>query len=133
MRAGVPASVGVPVDGGIAGALPLDLSGIPAVLPTTDGRTSWSGPIDDDTTVLLSAAKSDAWDLEIDGAAVDTIEPFGWSNGFEVAQGGDATLAFHTSPVRYAVLLVEALAWLWVLRTVVRRRFEARPDEGVEP
>jgi hypothetical protein len=124
MRAGVPDSVEVPVDGGIASALPLDLSGIPAVLPTTNGRTSWSGPIDDDTTVLLSAAKSSRWDLEIVGSTVEAIEPFGWSNGYEVTDGGAATLSFHTSPVRYAVLLVEALAWLWVLRTVVRRRFE---------
>ena len=125
MRAGVPDAIEVPVDGGIASALPLDLSGIPAVLPTTNGRTSWSGPIDDDTTVLLSAARADAWTLEVDGSTVDAIEPFGWSNGFEVADGGDATLSFRTSPLRYGLLAVQALAWLWVLRTVVRRRFDA--------
>jgi hypothetical protein len=101
------------------------------VLPTTDGRTSWSGPIDDDTTVLLSAAHSDAWHLEVDGSGVDDIEPFGWSNGYEVVDGGDATLSFHTSPLRYAVLAVQALVWLWVLRMVVRRRFDAprTPEE----
>ena len=32
------------------------------------------------------------------------IEPFGWANGFEVTDGGDATLRFHTSPLRYGLL-----------------------------
>ena len=49
--------------------------------PTTNGRVHWSGPIEDDTTVLLSAATPTRWDLTIDGTSVDAIEPFGWGNG----------------------------------------------------
>ena len=55
--AACPPSVEIPVDEGIASALGLDLSGAPAVLPDTEGRVSWSGPLEDDTTVLLSAVE----------------------------------------------------------------------------
>jgi len=129
-RAGVPASVDLPVTGGISGALPLDLSDMPAILTGTDGHLRWSGPVDDDTTVLLSASHSGSWHLEVDGSSVDSIEPFGWSTGFYVARGGDATLRFRTSPLRYAALAVQALAWLWVARTVLRRRLDRSPRSG---
>jgi hypothetical protein len=129
-RAGVPASVDVPVDGGISGALPLDLSDTPAVLPSTDGHLRWSGPLEDDTTVLLSASHSGSWQLEVDGSSIDSIRPFGWSTGFEVAHGGEARLRFHTSPLRYLVLVAEVLAWLWVTRAVLRRRFDRPARTG---
>ncbi len=124
LRAGVPASVEIPVDEGIASALGLDLSGAPAVLPDTEGRVSWSGPLEDDTTVLLSAASSDRWELEVDGSSVERIEPFEWSNGFEVTEGGSGALSFHTSPWLYVALAIQTLVWLWVLRTVVWRRLD---------
>ncbi len=133
LRAGVPAAVDVPVDGGIASALNLDLSTVPEVLTETEGRVRWSGPIEDDTTVLVSAATSDSWELEVDGSAVDAIEPFGWSTGFEVADGGEATLRFHTSPLRYVLLAIEAIAWIWVVRIVVRRRLDGTPTGEGEP
>jgi GT2 family glycosyltransferase len=132
VRAGVPAAVEVPDEGGVAASLFLDLSASPAVLPDEDGRVHWSGPLEDDTTVLLSATSSDRWGLEVDGSSVEAIEPFGWSTGFEVADGGDATLRFTTSPLRYAVLAIQALAWLWVLRAVVRRRFDQPRPSGEE-
>ena len=123
-RAELPSSVEVPTDGGIAGALPIDLSGAAAVLPDEDGHLSWSGPLEGDSTVLLSASSSDRWELAVDGETVDRIRPFGWSTGFEVGSGGDATLRFRTPAVRYGVLVVQAIAWLWVLRVLVRQRFE---------
>ncbi len=62
----------------------------------------------------------------VDGETVDQIEPFGWATGFEVGAGGDATLRFRTPLVRYGVLALQAIAWLWVLRVLVRQRFEGR-------
>ena len=53
--------------------------------------------------------------------------PFGWATGFEIAQGGQATLRFHTSPLRYGMLAFQAIGWLAVVRVVVRRR---RSPEG---
>jgi hypothetical protein len=125
VRAGVPGAVDVPVDGGISSAVGVDLSDVPAVLADRDGHLRWSGPIEDDTTVLLSAAHSDSWELEVDGTSVHAIKPFGWSTGFEVAQGGEASLRFRTSPLRYVVLAIQAVAWLWVVRLVLRRRLDA--------
>jgi len=122
MRSALPASVEVPTEGGIAAALNLDLSGTPAVLPDEDGHLRWSGAVDDDTTVLLSAAQSDRWELTVDGTAAELFKPFGWATGFSVADGGPATLRFNTSPLRYGVLALQALAWLWALKFAVRQR-----------
>ena len=123
-RAELPSSVELPTERGIAAALPLDLSGATAVLPDEDGHLSWSGQLEGDSTVLLSASSSDQWELVVDGETIDQIEPFGWSTGFEVGSGGDATLRFRTPVVRYGVLALQAIAWLWVLRVLVRQRFE---------
>ena len=131
VRSALPGSVEIPTGGGVAAALGLDLSGSPAVLPDEEGHLRWSGPVDDDTTVLLSAAHSDGWELEVDGERIDLAKPFGWSTGFEVEAGGKATLGFHTSPVRYLILAVQALAWLVVVRVLVRTRLNpVRPEHG---
>jgi len=122
VRAGLPASADVPTDGGVAAALGLDLSSTPAVLPDEDGHLRWSGPVDDGTTVLLSAAHSDGWELEVDGEQIELAEPFGWSTGFEVADGGEASLGFRTPSSRYAIVGLQALAWLVVVRILVRRQ-----------
>jgi hypothetical protein len=134
-RAELPSSVDVPTGGGVAAVLPVDLSGATAVLPDEDGHLRWSGPVRGDSTVLVSAASSDGWELAVDGETVDQVKPFGWSTGFEVGPGGDATLRFRTPFVRYGVLVIEAIAWLWVLRVLVRQRFEGangstRDDRG---
>ena len=68
----------------------------------------------------------------MDGEPVDQVKPFGWATGFEVSQGGEATLRFRTPLVRYGVLAIQAIVWLWVLRVLVRRRFEL-PDVDDEP
>ena len=128
MRAELPASVDVPTGGGVASVLPLDLSGATSVLPDEDGRLHWSGELAGDSTVLVAASSADGWELEVDGESVDQIKPFGWATGFEVASGGDATLRFRTPPLRYGVLALEAIAWLWLLRVLVRQRFEVNPD-----
>ena len=123
-RAGVPGDVRIPVGGGIAAALDLDLSGATPVLPDEDGHLRWSGPVADDTTVLLAAASSPRWQLEVDGRPAADLKPFGWSTGFRVDDGGAATLRFVTSPLRYVLLAVQAVAWLLVLRHLSRRRLD---------
>ncbi len=129
VRSALPGSVEIPAGGGVAAALGLDLSRTPAVLPDDEGHLRWSGPIAEDTTMLLSAAHSDGWEMEVDGKRVDLAKPFGWSTGFTVAAGGDATLGFRTSPVRYATVAVQALAWLLVVRILIRRRLNpVRPE-----
>jgi hypothetical protein len=129
-RAAVATDSAPPTDAGISAAASRDLSAAPRVLPDSDGFLQWSGPLDDDVTVLLSAAYSDRWKLSVDGRTVEHTKPYGWGNAFPVADGGDATLQFQTSPVRYALLLVQALVWLWVLRRLVRARSGPAPAHG---
>jgi GT2 family glycosyltransferase len=124
MRSELPSSVEIPTGGGAASVLTLDLSGAAAVLPDEDGRVRWSGTLEGDSTVLLSASSSDGWELEVDGEGAERVKPFGWATGFEVEEGGEATLRFRTPLVRYGVVAIQAIAWLWVLRVLVRRRFE---------
>jgi hypothetical protein len=129
-RAVVSSANTPPEQGGIAAAIGLDLSRARLALPARDGHLEWSGPAEADTTVVLSAAHSDRWELEVDGQAAPHTKPFGWSNGFTVAQAGDATLRFRTPVLRYGVLLLEVLAWLWVVRTLLRARLDPTTRPG---
>jgi hypothetical protein len=129
-RAEVPSEVEIPSSGGVSAALGLDLGGSSAVLPDEEGRLRWSGPVEGDSTVLLAASASDRWELEVDGEAAERTKPFGWATGFAIEEAGDATLRFRTPPVRYAILAVQALAWLWLLRGVVRHRLERGARSG---
>lgn len=122
-RAALPADVELPTSGGISAAADLDVSEVTAVLPNDGGHLRWTGEVDGGTSVVLSAAHSERWQLEVDGTRADQSKPFGWSNGFAVEEGGDATLRFVTSPLRYAFLLVQAVLWLWALRSLLRARF----------
>ena len=65
----------------------------PRCCPTRTGACAGPGPVEGDSTVLLSASSSDRWELEVDGEAVDQIKPFGWATGFEVGDGGDGHAA----------------------------------------
>jgi hypothetical protein len=129
-RAAVAPDSAPPTDAGISAAARRDLSAATEVLPDTDGFLQWSGPLDDDVTVLLSAAYSDRWKLSVDGRTAAHTKPYRWGNAFQVPAGGDATLQFQTPPLRYGLLLAQALAWLWVLRRLVRRRDAPAPAHG---
>jgi GT2 family glycosyltransferase len=124
LRAEVPATAEVPLEGGVASALGLDLSASPAVLPEEDGRLSYSGRVEGDSTLLLAASSSERWELTVDGASAEQVTPFGWATGFRLDEGGEASLRFRTPPARYALLAVQALVWLWLLRHLTRHRLE---------
>jgi GT2 family glycosyltransferase len=130
MRSSLPSSVELPTGGGGASGLTLDLSGATGVLPDEDGRLRWSGPLDGDATVLLSSSSSDRWALEVDGDDVARTKPFGWATGFEVEGSGEGTLRFRTPLVRYGAVAIQAIAWLWLLRVLARRRFETPDPDG---
>ncbi|HJR26626.1 MAG TPA: hypothetical protein VJ804_14210, partial [Acidimicrobiales bacterium] len=122
VRAAAPLEEPPPTEGGIASATELDLADLPAVLPEEDGRLTWKGRVTPESYVLLSASHSGKWRLEVDGASAELEKPFGWSMGFPVTEGGDATLRFRTPPLRYALLAAQVLAWLLALRAAVRLR-----------
>jgi hypothetical protein len=127
VRSSLPGDLELPAGGGISAAAEIDLSGAEAALPDEEGTLHWSGDLDDGTLVLFSAAHSERWELRVAGDDAEQSKPFGWANGFDVPEGGDATLSFVTPPVRYVILAVEALLWLWVLRSLLRARFGPDP------
>ena len=116
----------LPTEGGIAAALALDLATLPSALPNDDGYLRRSGPVEAGTSVFQSASSSDRWRLEVDGQTAERTKPFGWANAFTVPGDGNATLRFRTPPLRYGVLLLQALAWLWAVRWLLRRRLDRR-------
>ena len=134
MRAELPSSVGDPHRAaGCRSALTLDLSGAAAVLPDEDGACG--GPARSRATAPCCCRRR----APTGGSSRSTArrstrsKPFGWATGFEVGEGGEATLRFRTPLVRYGVVALQAIAWLWVLRVLVRRRFEAPDPDGSAP
>lgn len=123
VRSVVPSAAAPPSGGGVTAAAGVDLSGLRVALPDRRGHLSWSGPVDPETTVLFAASHSDRWTLSVDGTDAKHTKSYGWANGYVVAKGGAATLSFVTSPLRYVMLLVQALAWAWVARRLMRLRF----------
>jgi hypothetical protein len=115
----------LPTDGGIAAAVGLDLTGSPVALPDADGYLQSTGPVDGGTTVYHAASDSDRWELKVDGTSVPATKVFGWSSAYDIPADGDASLRFHTPPLRYGLLLVQVVAWLWALRTLFRQRVAA--------
>src|SRR3546814_16878380 len=80
-----------------------------------------------------SAAHSDRWKLSVDGEAAEHAKPFGWANSFEVPEGGEGKLSFETPKVRYALLAVQALLWLWILRSLLKARLDtSRAARGAQ-
>ena len=124
--AGVPAAERLPEAGGMTAALSLDLSGLPSALPNHDGFLRWSGPVESGTSVFQSVSSSDRWVLEVNGRRMERTKPFGWAQAFTVRTDGDAVLHFRTSPLRYVLLALQSLAWLWVLRSLLRLRLGDR-------
>ena len=96
-----------------------DLAGASPVLDRT-GRTSFEGPVDGGGPVLHSTAAADGWGMEIDGSAVPRTKLFGWADGYDVDEGGEAVLRYETSPLRYGMVLVQVAFWLLAIAAVYR-------------
>lgn len=99
------------------------------VLTSDQGYARWDGPVPDDVTLFQSVRASDRWVLEVDGEPAPRTTLFGWANGFEVAEGGQATLRYET-PVSRAVLLgAQVTLWLMAVGFVTGQSRRARGTE----
>jgi hypothetical protein len=127
VRAALASDDAPPTDGGIATAASLDLSRAKVTLPETGGTLRWTGELSTDSYLYFAMAHSDRGSLSVEGQRVPAEKPFGWASGYEVTSGGKATLHYRTSPLRYLMLLVEALAWAFALRSLVRIRLAPAP------
>jgi GT2 family glycosyltransferase len=126
MVAAVPPGFDADDSTSIADAIAADLSGATPVLLDGRGHARWSGEVRSGARVLLAAAASSRWQLQVDGASAPREKAFGWANGFDVAQGGDATLRYQTPATRYGMLALQTLLWLVAVRAVIGHRIGAR-------
>ncbi len=130
VRAELPPDLVVPTGGGVAAAAEVDLSEAALALADEVGHLEWAGPLDAGASVLFSASHSDRWELSVDGEEAEHTKPFGWANGFESPTSGAATLRFQTPLVHYGLLAVQVLAWLLVIRALLRARLGGALQEG---
>ncbi|MCU1376261.1 MAG: hypothetical protein JWO68_3547 [Actinomycetia bacterium] len=104
-------------------------AGAAPVLVHRTGHARYTGTVPAGT-VYVAEASSPGWQLRVDGRTAPRERALGWANAFRVSQGGDATLRYRTSPLRWAAVLLQAVLWLalagWFFRTRPRRR----PDGG---
>ncbi len=105
-----------------------DLGAATPVLVNESDRTSFDGPVEAGTRVFWSATASDNWALSVDGQPVIGEEAFGFATAYEVGATGEAELVFETPVFRYGMLVVQALLWLFVLRTLLRMRLAPERD-----
>jgi GT2 family glycosyltransferase len=102
----------------------VELAGSAPVLPKEKSPNRFSGPLNAGDRVLLAEGSSPRWKLRVDGTGADRAEAFGWANAFTTTAGGDASLRYRTSPLRYAAIAGQVALWVLALRGLIvgRRR-----------
>jgi GT2 family glycosyltransferase len=121
-----PAAAQASSQAGFESLVRTDPSGSTAVLPAAQPPNAWSGPLQPGQ-VYLSAPADSRWELTVAGAKAARHPAFGWANTYDVANSGDATLAYDTPITRPLAVLVQALLWIaailiLLVRAVPRRR-----------
>ncbi len=99
----------------------LDLSASDPVLAEAHSPTRFTGRVDPGTVYLAESA-SPRWELRSSAGVAERAEAFGWANAFPTSDGGDATLRYRTSPLRWLAIAGQAALWLAVVGVVLRSR-----------
>lgn len=92
----------------------LDLSASPPALAEAPSPTRFQGEVAAGTLFLAEAA-SPRWELRTGGEVAGAAPAFGWANAFAVAEPGEATVRYRTSPLRWLAVAGQALAWVLVV------------------
>jgi GT2 family glycosyltransferase len=111
---------------GLLAGLGLDFTDARAALVEEAGRDAWRGDIGSGR-LFHSMRSSDRWELRVGGNVVEPTPVLGWASVYDVPQAGAATLHYRTSPLRYAMIVIQALLWLAALRITISMR--ARRDD----
>jgi hypothetical protein len=112
----------VPTESSLLAAATAPLEGARAVLPSSSSPAGAAGPVADHSDVVVSEGPSAGWHLDVAGVAVVRHVAFGVANVFSVDQGGTGRLRYVTSPLRYLVMVVQAVGWAVVIGLVIRQR-----------
>ena len=70
--------------------------------------------------MFVGEGSSPGWRLTVDGQTATRSPAFGWANAFEVPAGGQASLRYETSPLRWVAIVVQVLCWLVALWLALR-------------
>jgi hypothetical protein len=109
------------------------------------GATPWAvggrdrGPFAADLpsgTLHVAVPIDDRWQLRVDGEVVDSRPAFGVTTAFDATSSGAATLKYRTSPVRWALVLLQVCAWIGLLLVISRvepRRWRRRTAVPTTP
>jgi hypothetical protein len=68
--------------------------------------------------------------LSVAGDEVDREQAYDWASAFAVADGGEGTLRFPTSPLRFVALALQFVLWVAALIFLWRHRPAARPADA---
>jgi hypothetical protein len=107
-------------NGDVDGPADTDVAAGTGVLDGDAGFDGWRGSVDAGT-LRLAAVTGGGWQLRVDGERVDESDADSWAASWAVPSG-EATLRHRTSPVRVAVVVGQALAWLALVVWLVRSR-----------
>jgi GT2 family glycosyltransferase len=133
-RAVLPEEAGPASQLGTAGASQTaPLAGAPAVLPG-DWNGHPKGPLPGGRDIYIAAPRNGRWRLSVSGHTVASRPAFAWAMAFPMpTEGGKGVLHFATSPVRYALILLEMAFWLIAISVVIadrRRQRSLAPPES---
>lgn len=109
---------------GLASSVLTELRGAAPVLPESNGRTTFEGPLAAGYVYHAEAASTN-WELTVAGERV-AHDRASWANAFAVDRAGEATLRYRTPWTTYIVLLVQLGAWVATLRWLWRGRRKRR-------
>lgn len=70
--------------------------------------------------VYVAEVSSPRWELRAGGEVAERREALGWANAFSVGEGGDATLRYRTSPLRWLAVAGQVALWVLALRLLLR-------------
>ena len=90
------------------------------------GYTSYRGQVEGGA-VYLAESSSTRWRLRVDGRSASRSRALGWANAFETPNGGEASLTYRTSALRWLGVALQLALWAGAIAfLVLTRRREVR-------
>jgi hypothetical protein len=80
------------------------------------------GPITGAGVVVVGSTGTDAWQLTVDGQAIDRRPAYGWASAYAVTGPGDAMLTVRTSGAHRAFLSMQIVGWVAAILMAFQRR-----------
>jgi hypothetical protein len=114
----------------LAAASRTDFGDATPALGDEQGPTTFAGPVDGDGELYLASGPTDGWNLEVEGEEAERRAVFGWANAFDLPQGGDAKLTFHTPLTRTLLIVIQAALWIVVLSRIRRPASSRRREDA---